>query len=517
MLMPSVSSSSRPPPVSPACEEGAAPQLALEDVSVRFPGVLALDRVSLQVRGGEVHGLMGENGAGKSTLLKVLSGVYRPDAGRIRLCSDEQRGWSPGAALRAGIAVIYQELHLVPELSVAENLLLGNLPSRWGVIDRRRLLERALLELQRLGEDLDPVRKVRDLSIGQRQMVEIGKALSRNARIIAFDEPTSSLSSKESGRLMEIVRALRTQGRAIIYVSHRMEEVYALCDRITVFRDGRQVASFDQLPQLDRGCLVQAMVGRPIQDIYDYRPRPRGAVRLEVDALNGRGLKAPLSFKAHVGEILGFFGLVGSGRTELMKLIYGDEPRTAGQIRLNGNLVRFRSPAAAIREGIALCPEDRKREGILPIASVADNLNISCRRHHARLGLTLDRKHETENAQEYMRTLRIKAPRADTPVGSLSGGNQQKVVLARWLAEKIDVFLMDEPTRGIDVGARSEIYRLLYQLAESGKTVIVVSSDLAEIIGIADRIMVMREGCIVGEVPRAEATPDALIRMALPQ
>jgi L-arabinose transport system ATP-binding protein len=501
----------------PAEADRLSPALRLKEVTMRFPGVLALDRVSLDVRGGEVHGLMGENGAGKSTLLKILSGVYRPDAGNILLSGVPQGAWGPRAALRAGIAVIYQELHLVPELSVAENLLLGQLPGRWGVIDRKRLLERALHELRRLGEPLDPAAKVKTLSIGQQQMVEIGKALSRDARVIAFDEPTSSLSTREAGRLMEIVRALRDDGRAIIYVSHRMEEVYALCDRVTVFRDGRHVTTLEQLQEPDRERLVQAMVGRSIQDIYDYRPRPLGPVKLEARELGGRGLSAAASFKAHAGEILGFFGLVGAGRSDLMKLVYGAEPAQSGEIVLDGRPLRLRSPAEAIRHGIALCPEDRKREGIVPLASVSDNLNISCRRQHARFGLTLDHRREADRAVGYIRELGIKTPSRLAPIRNLSGGNQQKVLLARWLAERIEVLLMDEPTRGIDIGARSEIYRLLYGLAESGKAVIVVSSDLAEVIGICDRIVVMREGRIVGEVPRHAAAPDVLLRMALPQ
>ncbi len=491
--------------------------LRMLDVTVRFPGVLALDRVSLEVRAGEVHGLMGENGAGKSTVLKVLSGVYRPDEGQIQLAGETQHFAGPRSALAAGIAIIYQELHLVPELTVAENLLLGRLPNRWGVIDRQRLLERALAELRRLGEDIDPNRKVKSLGIGQRQMVEIGKALSRDARVIAFDEPTSSLSSRETERLLAIIESLRVEGRAIIYVSHRMEEVYALCDRVTVFRDGKRVTTFAGVRELDRGHLVQAMIGRSIQDIYAYRPRPIGAVKLEAKGICGAGLSMPVDFKAHGGEIVGFFGLVGAGRSELMRLIYGAEYPTGGEIRLNGGAVRFKSPGDAIRAGIALCPEDRKLQGILPIASVADNVNISCRRHHARLGITLDRAREARTTREYIGRLNIKTPDGQTPIGNLSGGNQQKVILARWLAERIDVFLMDEPTRGIDIGARSEIYRLLYELAESGKTILMVSSDLSEVIGVSDRVLVMREGAIVGEFTKTGATPERVIRMALPQ
>jgi L-arabinose transport system ATP-binding protein len=495
----------------------AAPPLQMEAVTVRFPGVLALDRASLEVRAGEVHGLMGENGAGKSTILKVLSGVHRPDAGRIRLDGEVRDFADPRAALVAGIAVIHQELHLVPELTVAENLLLGHFPNRHGVIDRRALVARAREELRRLGEDIDPTQKVKSLAIGQRQMVEIGKALSRDARVIAFDEPTSSLSMRETEHLMAIIAALKHQGRAIIYVSHRLDEVYSICDRVTVFRDGRRVTSFDMMPDLDRAALVQAMVGRPIQDVYGYRPRTVGPVTLDVKGVAGRGLNKPASFEARSGEILGFFGLVGAGRTELLKLIYGAEPRTAGEIRLNGATLLCTSPRASVAAGIALCPEDRKHEGILPIASVADNLNLSCRRHQARWGLVLDRRRERRTAREYIDKLGIKTPDADTPIGLLSGGNQQKVILARWLAEHSEVLLMDEPTRGIDVGARSELYRLLYSLAESGKTIIVVSSDLAEVIGVSDRIIVMREGAIVGELGRAQATPERLIDMALPR
>jgi L-arabinose transport system ATP-binding protein len=490
--------------------------LRMAEVTVRFPGVLALDRVSLDVRAGEVHGLMGENGAGKSTVLKVLSGVYRPDSGHILLSGVTQHFIEPRSALAAGIAVIYQELHLVPELTVAENLLLGHFPARWGVIDRRRLVERALAELRRLGEDIDPTLKVKHLGIGQRQMVEIGKALSRDARVIAFDEPTSSLSSRETERLMAIIGGLKEQGRAILYVSHRMDEVYALCDRVTVFRDGKRVTTFDAVRDLDRTLLVQAMVGRSIQDIYGYRPRSIGEVKLEVNGLGGRGLEAPAHFKVHAGEIVGFFGLVGAGRSELMKLVYGAERPTCGEIRLNGRAVRCASPGGAIRAGIAFCPEDRKLEGIFPIASVADNLNVSCRRHHRRWGLTLDSRREKQTAQEYIDRLNIKTQDGGTVMGTLSGGNQQKVVLARWLAERIDVFLMDEPTRGIDIGARSEIYRLMYELAESGKALLIVSSDLAEVIGVSDRIVVMREGRIVGEIARTDATPERVIRMALP-
>ncbi|MBV8628344.1 MAG: L-arabinose ABC transporter ATP-binding protein AraG [Paraburkholderia sp.] len=501
----------------PGASAAASPYLQLDGITVRFPGVLALDQVSLEVRRGEVHGLMGENGAGKSTLLKVLSGVNQPAAGTLSLGSVAQQFTTTRAAIAAGVAIIYQELHLVPELTVAENLMLGALPNRFGVLDEKALVARAVRELERLGEKIDPAQQVKSLSIGQRQMIEIGKALLRDARVIAFDEPTSSLSSRETTQLFRIIRALRAEGRAIIYVTHRMEEVYELCDRVTVFRDGRRIDTFEAGEGLDRDRLISSMVGRSISDVYGYRPRDTGDVQLDVKGLMGPGLREPATFTARAGEIVGFFGLVGAGRSELMKLIYGAVKPSAGEITLKGERMRFATPRDAVRAGIALCPEDRKQEGIVAIASVADNLNISARRHFSPARVLLDTRRERELAQRYIERLAIKTRDGDTPIGALSGGNQQKVVLARWLAERIDVFLMDEPTRGIDVGARAEIYNLFYELAEAGRTVILVSSDLAEVIGVSDRIIVMKEGRIAGEVAKAHATPDALIKLALPR
>jgi L-arabinose transport system ATP-binding protein len=502
---------------SAAVQQGKRAYLELDGITVSFPGVKALDRVSLEVRAGEVHGLMGENGAGKSTLLKVLSGVNQAQEGTLRLGGVEQRFATTKAALDAGIAIIYQELHLVPELTVADNLMLGQLPNRMGVLDERTLVQRAMDELKRLGERIDPRTPVKNLSIGQRQMIEIGKALMRDARVIAFDEPTSSLSARETENLFRIINALRADGRAIIYVTHRMDEVYELCDRVTVFRDGKRIETFESVADLDRNRLIAAMVGRSIEDVYGYRARQAGDVLLEAKGLLGPGLAEPVSFTARRGEIVGFFGLVGAGRSELMKLIYGATRASAGHVELNGKRVNFASPRDAVRAGIALCPEDRKQEGIVAIASVADNLNISARRHFSPARFLLDAKRERDLTQDYIKKLAIKTRNGDTAIGTLSGGNQQKVILSRWLAERIEVFLMDEPTRGIDVGARAEIYNLLYELAEAGRTVIMVSSDLAEVIGVADRIIVMREGRIAGSVPKADASPDQLIKLALPR
>ncbi|SAL70656.1 L-arabinose transporter ATP-binding protein [Caballeronia terrestris] len=489
--------------------------LSLDNITVRFPGVLALDSVSLGVCTGEVHGLMGENGAGKSTLLKVLSGVNQPAGGGLSLNGVEQQFTTTKAAIDAGVAIIYQELHLVPELTVAENLMLGAMPNRFGVLDEKGLVKRAIAELDRLGEKIDPNMPVKHLSIGQRQMIEIGKALMRNARVIAFDEPTSSLSSRETTQLFRIISTLRAEGRAIIYVTHRMDEAYELCDRVTVFRDGRRIETFEEVDGLDRDRLISCMVGRSIRDVYGYRTRDIGEVQLDVKGLMGPGLSEPASFSARKGEIVGFFGLVGAGRSELMKLIYGAVKPSAGEIVLKGEKRKFNTPRDAVRAGVALCPEDRKQEGIVAIASVSDNMNISCRRHHSALHI-LDARKEAATTTDFIAKLAIKTRNGNTPIGTLSGGNQRKVILSRWLAEQIDVFLMDEPTRGIDVGARSEIYGLLYGLAEAGRTVIVVSSDLAEVIGVADRVIVMREGKIVGNLPKAQASPDQLIKLALP-
>jgi L-arabinose transport system ATP-binding protein len=447
----------------------------------------------------------------------VLSGVNHPQEGTLRLSGVEHRFATTRAALDAGIAIIYQELHLVPELTVAENLMLGQLPNRLGVVDESTLVSRAMDELKRLGERIDPNTPVKNLSIGQRQMIEIGKALMRDARVIAFDEPTSSLSARETVNLFRIINALRAEGRAIIYVTHRMDEVYELCDRVTVFRDGRHIETFESVDGLERDRLIACMVGRSIADVYGYRPREAGDVMIEAKGLMGPGLAEPISFAARRGEIVGFFGLVGAGRSELMKLLYGAERPSAGHVELNGRRVAFASPRDAVRAGIALCPEDRKQEGIVAIASVADNLNISARRHFSPARFLLNARRERELAQEYIAKLAIKTRNGDTAIGTLSGGNQQKVILSRWLAERIEVFLMDEPTRGIDVGARAEIYNLLYDLAAAGRTVVMVSSDLAEVIGVADRIIVMREGRIAGTVPKAQATPDELIKLALPR
>ncbi|MCY3024545.1 MAG: L-arabinose ABC transporter ATP-binding protein AraG [Planctomycetota bacterium] len=490
--------------------------LQFDSVSKSFPGVRALDCVSLGAAEGSVHALIGENGAGKSTLLKILSGLYRPDSGRVLLGGQGQQFRSTAAAIRAGVAVIYQELQLVPELSVAENIYLGHLPARLGWVNGRKLLDSAEMQLTVVGEGIDPRAKVGSLPIAQRQMVEIAKALARDAKVLAFDEPTSSLSARETDRLFAVIDQLKRQRRVILYVSHRLEEIFEVCDSATVLRDGQCAHTYPSLEGATRDDLVRKMVGRSIEDIFGYQRRPLGPELLKVENLLGPGLAEAASFSVRAGEIVGFFGLVGAGRTELMKLIYGARRARQGRVLIEGRQVRAGGPQQAIRAGIVLCPEDRKKEGIIPIRSVMENVNLSGRRHFSRLGFIINEARERINARRHVDRLAIRTPSLGQLVMNLSGGNQQKVVLARWLSEQIKVILLDEPTRGIDVGAKSEIYSIIYELAAAGIAVVVASSELPEVLGICDRVCVMREGAIVADIARAEATQQNVLSLALP-
>jgi L-arabinose transport system ATP-binding protein len=489
--------------------------LRFDHVSMEFPGVKALDDVSFEVRAGSIHALMGENGAGKSTLLKILSGAYSPTSGALAIGGERKIFNDTADALAAGIAVIYQELHLVPEMSVAENLFLGHLPQRFGIVNRRALADAARQQLELIGEAIDPWTKLGQLSLGQRQMVEIAKALTRGARIIAFDEPTSSLSDREVRRLFKIIRELKERGCAILYVSHRMEEIFELGDRITILRDGKHVET-NELAALTREGVVQRMVGRKLADIYNYMPRACGDSGLVVEGVCGPGLTEPCSFNAKAGEIFGFFGLIGAGRSELMKLLFGATAKTAGRVTVGGRPLEILSPREAIEAGVVLCPEDRKKEGIVPVRSVLENTNLSARRRKARAGVLIDETWEQSNAKERCAQLRVKTPSVRQLIRNLSGGNQQKVILGRWLSEAVKVILLDEPTRGIDVGAKSEIYGIMQELAKSGVCVIVVSSELPEVLGVSDRIAVMRQGKIAAILDRADANEEKLLKLALP-
>ncbi|MFW1143832.1 L-arabinose ABC transporter ATP-binding protein AraG [Vibrio parahaemolyticus] len=485
------------------------------NISKHFPGVKALSNISFRANKGSIHALMGENGAGKSTLLKTLSGLHQPTEGELVVDGKALVFNSATDALEQGIAIIYQELNLVPELSVAENIYLGQLPTKGGSVDVETLNARAREQLKRLGEDFDPSRPLKEFSIGQWQMVEIAKALSRNAQIIAFDEPTSSLSQREIQNLFKVIRELRDDGKIILYVSHRMEEIFDLCDAITIFKDGTHVQTFDDMTDLTHEKLVELMVGREINDIYNYRSRSLGESCLRIENLEGKGLTQPVSLDIRQGEILGLFGLVGAGRTELTRLIFGAEKAQAGQIYIHGQPISVRSPQDAIRVGITLCPEDRKADAIVPILSVEENTNISARPWNLKLGGLIDFKWERDNAEQQRKALNVKSASLQQAIGQLSGGNQQKVILGRWLSTDMSVILLDEPTRGIDVGAKSEIYELIFNLAERGVTVLVVSSDLPEVLGISDRVMVMKEGAVTGELQRHEFKEQTALSLAM--
>ncbi|HBI09063.1 MAG TPA: L-arabinose ABC transporter ATP-binding protein AraG [Franconibacter pulveris] len=495
----------------------AAPYLSFRGIGKSFPGVKALSDISFDCHAGQVHALMGENGAGKSTLLKILSGNYTPTTGSIAIQGNEVAFNDTTAALNAGVAISYQELHLVPEMSVAENIYLGQIPHKGGIVNRSLLNYEAKLQLEHLGLNIDPQTPLKYLSIGQWQMVEIAKALARNAKIIAFDEPTSSLSAREIENLFRVIRELRKEGRVILYVSHRMEEIFALSDAITVFKDGRYVCTFSDMQQVNHDSLVQAMVGRNLGDIYGWKPRPYGEERLRLDNVKAPGVRMPVSLSVKSGEIVGLFGLVGAGRSELMKGLFGGTRITGGQVLIDGKPVAIREPSDAIRAGMMLCPEDRKADGIIPVHSVQDNINISARRKHISAGCLINNQWEANNAQHHIRSLNIKTPTAEQLIMNLSGGNQQKAILGRWLSEEMKVILLDEPTRGIDVGAKHEIYNVIYALAAQGVAVLFASSDLPEVLGVADRIVVMREGEIAGELLHDQASEQQALSLAMPK
>ncbi|SFG44836.1 ribose transport system ATP-binding protein [Palleronia marisminoris] len=482
------------------------PMLEMRNISKTFGTIKALQDVSLRAYGGEVHSLMGENGAGKSTLMKVLSGAHAPDAGGEVLVDGAPIPLGdPKLSKARGVAVIYQELTLAPNLTVAQNVFLGAEPHRGGIVSRREMLERTQPILDRLGVTFDAGTKVSRLSLGERQLVEIARAMSTDAKIIVMDEPTTSLSERETDKLFQVIAGLKRDGIAVVYISHRMDEIYQLSDRCSVLRDGAFVGTLEK-DEIEADRLVSMMVGRDLSSFYKKEHVAEGDAQQRVLRVEdiGDGVKVRgCSFEVGRGEVLGIAGLVGSGRTELLRLIYGADSASSGRVWLDGEDVTPRSPRDALRHGIAYLTEDRKELGLFLDMTLSDNINMAVAEGDARAGGLRNFRTAARRARSALDSLSIRAPSARANAGSLSGGNQQKVLLARLLEAQPKVLMLDEPTRGVDVGAKSEIYRLIDELARSGLAIVVVSSELPEIIGISDRCLVMREGKIAGEVSAA--------------
>jgi ribose transport system ATP-binding protein len=490
--------------------------LSVRNITRSYPGVKALDDVSIDFQAGEVHALVGENGAGKSTLIKVLTGAIEPDSGEIEIAGRRHESFTPHEALfDLGIGAIYQEFNLVPFLSVTENVFFGKEIQRCGFLDSRQMTAETAKVLETLGVEIDPGALVKDLSVAYQQIVEIAKTVSKNVKILIMDEPTAPLTTNETEHLFRLVGTLKDSGVTIIYISHKMSEIIELADRITVLRDGKFITTLDA-DKTNRQELIGLMVGGTLSESYPDKTAVSGDVLLEVKNLNTPGFLKDISFALRKGEILGFGGLVGAGRTELAEAIFGASPIESGEIFIDGDRVRIASPAQAIARGVGLIPEDRKRYGILAEMSVRENVSYSSLKGFCRMGI-IDGRKETEVASSYTDRLRIKTPDLEQKVKNLSGGNQQKVVLSKWLATQCRVLLFDEPTRGIDVGAKQEIYELIRQLADDGKAIMLISSEIPELIGLSDRILVMREGQIVGTLEKGHATQEAIVDLAVGQ
>ncbi len=476
----------------------------------RFPGVVALAGVDFTLHGSEVHCLVGENGAGKSTLIKIISGLYAPDEGELTVAGDPLPP-STAAARAAGVATIHQEHNLVPDLSVAENVMLGGWPSRFGVVSRRRLRDRARAALGRVAPSIAPGRLGRTLSAAEGQLVEIARALAEDASVLIMDEPTTALTESDVERLFSLVDDLRKDGLAILYVSHKLDEIFALADRVTVLRDGRTVTS-GLASAFDSARLVRAMVGGELEK-YTHSARGRAKATLEIRGLGRQGVLAGVDLTVHAGEIVGLAGLVGSGRSELARCLFGADPIDAGEIYLDGEPYMPGTPADAVRAGIGLVPEERKQQALIEALTVRENISVGMLDGLAHFGI-VRRRQERELASSLVRDLQIRTPTIETSVAGLSGGNQQKVVIARWLARKPRLLILDEPTKGVDVGAKTEIHRLIERLATAGVAVLLISSELPELLALSDRVGVIREGRVVATLDREEATKEAVMAYA---
>ncbi|HLH51950.1 MAG TPA: sugar ABC transporter ATP-binding protein [Roseiarcus sp.] len=493
------------------------PFLELVDISKIYPGVVALDHVSFSVSRGEVIGLIGENGAGKSTLMRVLGGVIEPSGGVIRIDGAERRSLTVADAIKAGIAFVHQELNLFDNLDVAGNVFIGREPLRAGplkLVDRKRLHAQVRPLLERLAVDFEPGTPLAELSLAQRQLVEIIKALSLDARLVIMDEPTSSLTLTETDRLLRVIAGLKAEGVSVIFITHRLNEVMECADRAVVLRDGRTVGALNKA-EITPAALIRLMIGRDLKSLYIPPAAPPGQSVLEiVEARTETYPDRAVSLSVRRGEILGLAGLVGSGRTELARAVFGVDPLRGGSIKLDGEPIRIPTPRAAIERGVYLIPEDRKRSGLLLDVSIAENISLPDLASYARAKLVKPSL-EVENARRQRERLKIRAPDVATAAGALSGGNQQKVVLAKWLSMRPKVLIFDEPTRGVDVGAKQEIYDMLRRLADSGVAILMISSDMEEVIGVSDRIAVMHEGALSGFLDRSQFSEHNVLQLAV--
>ncbi len=488
--------------------------LTMKDIDKSFPGVHALDHVSLDLRKGEVLALMGENGAGKSTLMKVLTGIYTKDSGTITYEGREVEFHNAREAQDAGIVIVHQELNMLNHLTVAQNIFIGREPKKGIGIDDKKMIEDSKALFKQLNIDIDPTATMGDLTVGKQQMCEIAKAISHDAKVIVFDEPSAALTEAEIDELFKIIRDLRERQMGIIYISHRMDEIKVITDRVTVMRDGTYVGTL-VTKDCTKNDIVNMMVGRVIYEEPKTESLvPKDApVVLKVEHLNAGRMVQDISFELRKGEILGFSGLMGAGRTETARAIFGADKKESGDIYVNGEKVIINSPQDAVRHGIGYLSEDRKRYGVVVEKSIAENTTLACLEDYTN-GIFIDNKREDQTAQEMVDTLETKTPGVDQLVVNLSGGNQQKVVIAKWLAKSSDILIFDEPTRGIDVGAKNEIYKLMNRLASEGKSIIMISSEMTEILRMSDRVVVMCEGKITGELGIEEATQENIMNLA---
>ena len=485
--------------------------LEVKNITKIYPGVVALNRVSMDVREGEVHALIGENGAGKSTLMKVITGAIEPNDGEIVYGGKSYSKMSPELSRQLGIEAIYQEFNLAPTVSVAENIYIGSKVNDGAVIDYKKLYSEAAKVLDNFTVEISPKSLVKDLTVAYMQLVEIAKAIARNARLIIMDEPTAPLTEDEVGNLFEIIEELKKQGVSVIYISHRLDELFAVSDRVTVMRDGEVIVTKDT-KDFNKEQLIYHMVGRGLNETFPERNVTYGEPVLEVKELCGNGV-APVSFTLRKGEVLGLAGLVGAGRTELVRLIFGADPKDGGKIFIEGKETAINKPQDAVRSGIGLVSEDRKAQGVFLRMSIKTNITVTILEKLAKWGV-INRRLENDCAVEYREALNIKTPSLEQLAGNLSGGNQQKVALAKWLASKSKVLILDEPTRGIDVGAKQEIYQLINRLAEEGLGIIVISSEMEEILGITDRLLILSEGRLSGTLMKEEYSQTTVLKYA---